>query len=214
MAKNKKSFILYCDYIHTFNQLPDDVAGKLIKHLFEYVNDENPKTDELIIKAVFEPIKQQLKRDLKKYEGIQDRNRTNGAKGGRPKKPKENQENPLGLSGNPKNPKKPVTVTVTDTDTVNDNEVDISINKIEEKVNRVIKTFGETNYDSNVRHYKTSKEELTSHLSRFLEIKKSDDTFKNKPYNNIITWFWNWCNSTSKPKEVRQETKAPWLGNN
>ena len=106
MADNKKSFILYCDYIHMFKKMPDDLAGKLIKHVLEYVNDNNPVTEEMMVDVLFEPIKQQLKRDLKKYEKIQDRNKTNGLKGGRPKKPRETENNPVGLTGNPNNPKK------------------------------------------------------------------------------------------------------------
>lgn len=68
MAKDKKSFILYVDQKDLFNKLPDDIAGKLIKHIYSYVSDENPKSDDLIIEIAFEPIKQQLKRDLKLFE--------------------------------------------------------------------------------------------------------------------------------------------------
>jgi hypothetical protein len=68
MAENKKSFILYCDLIHTIEKMPSDKAGELFKHILEYVNDMNPETDDLIIQLTFEPIKQQLKRDLKKFE--------------------------------------------------------------------------------------------------------------------------------------------------
>ena len=120
MAENKKSFILYCDYIHMFKKMPDDLAGKLIKHVLEYVNDNNPTTDEMMVDILFEPIKQQLKRDLQKYENVAERNKTNGAKGGRPKK-HITQNNPVGLIGNPNNPKKPDTVTDTVTDNVTDN---------------------------------------------------------------------------------------------
>lgn len=67
MAENKKGFILYANYISTIKQLPDDVAGRLIKHIFSYVNDENPQTDELLVNIVFEPIKNHLKDDLEKY---------------------------------------------------------------------------------------------------------------------------------------------------
>jgi hypothetical protein len=67
MAEGKNSFVLYADYIGTFEELTDDEAGKLIKHLFRYVNDENPVTDDKLIKIAFEPIKQQLKRDLQKW---------------------------------------------------------------------------------------------------------------------------------------------------
>ena len=66
MAENKKSFILYCDIIHTIEKLDDVDAGKLFKHVLRYVNDMNPETDHLITQIAFEPIKQQLKRDLKK----------------------------------------------------------------------------------------------------------------------------------------------------
>lgn len=63
MAEGKKSFILYADQIHLFEGLEDNEAGVLIKHLFRYVNDMNPECDKLT-KIAFEPIKQQLKRDL------------------------------------------------------------------------------------------------------------------------------------------------------
>jgi hypothetical protein len=68
MAENKKSFVLYADLIHTVNKMPNNKAGELFKHILAYVNDKNPKTDDLIIELTFEPIKQQLKRDLKRYE--------------------------------------------------------------------------------------------------------------------------------------------------
>ena len=68
MAENKKSFVLYADLIHTVNKMPSDKAGDLFKHILSYVNDKNPTTDDLIIELTFEPIKQQLKRDLKRYE--------------------------------------------------------------------------------------------------------------------------------------------------
>jgi len=68
MAENKKSFVLYSDSQGLVNQLPDDVAGRLLKHIYAYVNDENPSTDELLLNIAFEPIKMQLKRDLIKYE--------------------------------------------------------------------------------------------------------------------------------------------------
>jgi hypothetical protein len=86
MAKDKKSFLLYCDQQGVFNKLPDEIAGKLIKHIFAYVNDENPPCDDLLLSIAFEPIKTQLKRDLKKYEVYIGKQKENGAKGGRPKK--------------------------------------------------------------------------------------------------------------------------------
>jgi hypothetical protein len=97
MAKNKKSFITYTDWRDTFNALPDGKAGQLIKHIFAYVNDENPKTEDVLINAVFANIKQQLKRDLKKWEKTStkriDIGRLGGIKSGeaRRSKPKQNE---------------------------------------------------------------------------------------------------------------------------
>jgi len=68
MAENKKSFVLYTDSQGLVNQLPDDVAGRLFKHIYAYVNDEQPITEELLLNIAFEPIKMQLKRDLTKWK--------------------------------------------------------------------------------------------------------------------------------------------------
>lgn len=114
MATNKKSFIFYCDWIDTFQQLPDDKAGELIKFILSYVNDENPKTDDVLINAVFAQFKNTLKRDLQKWEDRAQKNRENGKKGGRPKK---NPKKPTGLN---ENPEKPVSVS----DSVNVNVSD------------------------------------------------------------------------------------------
>ena len=78
MAKNKKSVLIYVDWIATFNKLEDDEAGRLIKHFFSYVNDLNPTSDRLT-ELLFEPIKQQLKRDLKAYEQTCERNSLNAS---------------------------------------------------------------------------------------------------------------------------------------
>ena len=106
MAKDKNSFVLYCDLIHTVRKLRKEDAGDLFLHILEYVNDNNPTTENPIVDIAFEPIKQSLKRDLKKYEQRAERSRENGKKGGRPKKPKK----PSGLIQNPTEPKKPDSV--------------------------------------------------------------------------------------------------------
>tara|TARA_R110001606_G_scaffold364266_1_gene518638 strand:+ start:1248 stop:1934 length:687 start_codon:yes stop_codon:yes gene_type:complete len=72
MAEDKKGFILYADQKELFNQLPNDKAGELIKHIFAYVNDENPITEDLIINMAFTPIKQQFKRDLEKWQSTRE----------------------------------------------------------------------------------------------------------------------------------------------
>jgi hypothetical protein len=81
MAKDKKGVILYCDLIHTVTKLSDDEAGKLFKHYLAYINDLNPEIEDKLIQIVFEPIKQNLKRDLKKWEK-QLKQRSNAGKKG------------------------------------------------------------------------------------------------------------------------------------
>ncbi len=114
MAKDKKSFLLYADQKSVFAQLPDEIAGKLIKHIFCYVNDENPSSDDLLINIAFEPIKQQLKRDLQKYENIRERNSANARM----------RWDAVALSGMPKDTKNADNDNdnVNDTDNVNDKD--------------------------------------------------------------------------------------------
>lgn len=81
MAKDKKGFILYADQKALFEQLPNEKAGELIKFIFAYVNDENPLTEDLIINLAFTPIKQQLKRDLIKFEETKEKRSEAGKAG-------------------------------------------------------------------------------------------------------------------------------------
>jgi len=77
MAKDKKTILVYADWISIFEKLEDAEAGKLIKHFFNYVNDQNPSAPDRLTDIIFEPMKQQLKRDLKKYEAICLKNKEN-----------------------------------------------------------------------------------------------------------------------------------------
>lgn len=175
MAKNKTSFLLYVDLVHTVGKLSDDQAGKLFKHILSYVNDENPVLNDLILELVFEPIKQQLKRDLKRYEAICLRNKDNGSKGGRPKsktkKPKKpsglftNPNNPDGSRNNPNNPDEP--------DNDNDNDTDIDYKSIIEnyhtlcpKMSKVEKLTGKRQGFVNARFAEFGISKITEVLRR------------------------------------------------
>ena len=81
MAEEKKSFILYVDLIHTIEKLPNEDAGELFKHILRYVNDKNPTTENILVDVTFEPIKQQLKRDLKAWECSKEEKSIAGIKG-------------------------------------------------------------------------------------------------------------------------------------
>lgn len=123
MAENKKSFILYADLIHTVRKMPKDKAGELFLTILSYVNDEDPGIDDLLVEVAFEPVKQQLKRDLKRWEDYRGKQSLNGKKGGRPAKPSDTepydktQNNPSLLDESQKS----LNVNVNVNDTVTDN---------------------------------------------------------------------------------------------
>tara|TARA_R100000734_G_scaffold3152_1_gene2958 strand:- start:3243 stop:3806 length:564 start_codon:yes stop_codon:yes gene_type:complete len=80
--KNKKGFILYADINTTVNKLSDEYAGKLFKHILSYVNDEEPTTNDMLLEIAFEPIKQQLKRDLDRWKNTKTKRAEAGRLGG------------------------------------------------------------------------------------------------------------------------------------
>lgn len=82
MAENKKSFIAYVDWSETFKMLSDEDAGKLVKHLFSYVNDEHPVIDNPMLNMAFLPMRLALKRDLEKYKLVKEKKAEAGRKGG------------------------------------------------------------------------------------------------------------------------------------
>lgn len=142
MATGKSSFVLYVDIIHTVRKLPKDKVADLFLTILAYVNDENPKVDDPMVDIVFEPIKQQLKRDLKKWEKTLKKKSEGGKKGmaARWKKDKivkdpittDNivKESITTITDNV-NVNDTVTVNVNDNVTVNDAEKEILANPIQ-----------------------------------------------------------------------------------
>lgn len=119
MAVGKKNVIVYTDWISTFELLSDEEAGKLIKHFFRYVNDQEPEPPDRLTEILFEPIKTTLKRDLDKWEVKAEKARINGKGGGRPKT-ENNPEKPDRLFIDEK---KPVSVSVSVSDSVSVKEI-------------------------------------------------------------------------------------------
>ena len=132
MFTNKKSFILYCDLIHTVSKLNDEQAGKLFKHILSYVNDENPVTEDLITNLAFEPVKQALKRDLVKYEKLCEKNKENIRKRWDTKK-NENIPNDTTVYERIRTDTKN-----TDNDNDNDNDIVVDVNS---EINALFKLF-------------------------------------------------------------------------
>ena len=119
--ENKKSFVLYSDLMDIVNDLSDEQAGKLIKIIVDYVNDRNPEVEDQLLKIAFLPIKNQLKRDLKKWEDIKVKRSESGKLGGRPKK-QTKAKKANGFSEKQTKAKKAVNVNVSVSDNVNVND--------------------------------------------------------------------------------------------
>lgn len=127
MAENKKSFVAYADWKETFDKLPDEVAGKLIKHIFAYVNDENPVSDDFVIEAIFSNIKNTLKRDLKKWESQLEQRREAGKRSAEQRALTKSNERSISLNETQRNS--------TVSDSVSDS---VSVNEIKEKNNTAL----------------------------------------------------------------------------
>jgi len=199
MADGKKSFVLYCDLIHVVKKLPKDKAGELLVTILEYVNDLNPVVQDLTVELVFEPIKQQLKRDLKKWEsGQSDRiqkARVAGIASGEARRTKSNSvdENELSSSNRTKR-----------TANVNGN---VSVTGI--KSTKEIDTVVVKEQEINNNFYQFFRRAAGSHLSE-QELRHEVGKFRNK-YPNIQpntagalinTWVNNIGNEKPKDKKM------------
>lgn len=198
MAKNKKSFVLYCDMIYTVELLEDEQAGQLLKMILAYVNDQNPDTDNLLLQVAFEPIKRQLKRDLKNYEERAQRSRTNGKLGGRPSK---NPKKPSGLIKNPDEPKKP------DNDNVNVNDSVINKYSIHKTYLRDIENRKDTDYgawlDGLYGMYKLKSGTIGKLLGVFCQHLKATE----KVHDDITLFkkhFANWLGKQEEKKMLNE----------
>lgn len=187
MAQNKKSFLLYCDIIHTVKKMPKADAGELFVHILEYVNDLNPETSNMVVDLVFEPIKQQLKRDLTKYEGIKAKNKENVLK-------RWNKSNTTVYDRIPTDTKNTVNDTVTDTDNDIDKEKKI-INSIEDrklKFSSTLKPFLEKyGKDMLNEFYKywtepnKSKTKFRQETEKFWDLEKRLNTWAGREKNSF-----------------------------
>lgn len=94
MAEGKKSALVYCDFIHSVEPLTDEEAGKVFKHFLRYINDLNPQPPDRLTGLIFEPWKQSLKRDLRKWESICEKRSESGKLGAEAKR-RAKEENPI-----------------------------------------------------------------------------------------------------------------------
>jgi len=158
--KEKKSFVLYSDLIHTTQLLSNEDAGKVFKWVLDYVNDNYPEPLEGLLSAVCEPIKQQLKRDLIKYEKKREQYSVAGklsAESRRLKKEKEINERQRTLTNvEERSTKSTVSVNVSVNDNVNDiNKQKVYSIEVNECFNSILDHFPKS------LHPDTKKKKIT-----------------------------------------------------
>jgi len=181
MAKDKKSFILYSDAIHTVEKLSDTDAGQLLKHLLRYVNDQNPTTENPLVEIAFEPIKQQLKRDLVKFEDVKVK-RSEAGKAGATKRWQDIANANKGIQ------------TIANI-AVNDND---NVNVISKDIYRSFAHLSISNADIEKLLEKYSINEID-------EVLDSIENFKgNKKYTSLYLTANKWLSKNKKSTEVEE----------
>lgn len=195
MADGKKSFVLYCDMKHTVDLLDDALAGKLLKHLLRYVNDEDPEIDDLLLKIAFEPIKRQLKRDLGHWEETRvkrvESGHLGGIKSGQSRRKKQNQANEASAL-NPKQTEANEAVNVNGTVTVNDNVINKINNNGTNWEDIKIKWQGDFRWKEKVsRDKKIDVVAVEKKMTEFIAGIELKEDYKDIPglKNHFINWY-------------------------
>lgn len=182
MAKDKKGFILYADQQELFKQLSDEKAGELIKFIFSYVNDEEPVSKDVIINLAFTPIKQQLKRDLKKFEEIKEKRSIAGKTGANKR------------WQNIANDSKRIQTIAKIADNVNDN--------VNDKVINIYRSFAHLSLS--VEEYKKLTKDYTD--EQIDEVLDAIENFSgNKKYKSLYLTVKNWIKDKPKKNELKDD---------
>lgn len=122
----KESFLIYKSFYKPISKLSDKQLGRLFRAIFKYQLGEIVTVEE-DIEIAFEFFKNQFEIDENKYQGIVERNRSNGSKGGAPKRAKNDHSDEIKTAQtNPNNPMGFLEPKKADNDNVNDNNKSLS----------------------------------------------------------------------------------------
>lgn len=203
MAENKTSFVLYSDSKSIIDLLTNEQAGLLLKTLFAYVNDENPKIDSSIA-LVFEMIKLQLKRDLKKWEQTKEGRSIAGKASAEARRlAKLNEQNPTNSTNVTFVQQSLTNPTVSVSDNVS---VSVSVNDIKEK--RVVKKFSPPLLQDVILYFAENdfSKELATKAFKYYETGDWKDGKGNQVRNwkqkMQSVWFKEENKTTAKPKFI------------
>lgn len=202
MAEGKKSALIYCDLINVVEKMKDVDAGKLFKHFLRYINDQNPEAPNQIVEIVFEPIKQQLKRDLKRWENISEKNREKAEK----RWSKEMPKNAAASNGIKKDAKNADTDTVTDTDNDTVTVIPLKGDLIEIFFNDLENS---SEFEKICRALNLSRETLLSHIPEFR--KKAELSYPT--FQRFCGHFKNYVNTVLNTKKEKTSSGITRLAN-
>ena len=200
--EGKKSFVLYTDQREIFEELSDEDAGKLIKHIFSYVNDENPETEDKFIRLAFLPIKTQLKRDLKIWDQKKQLRSEAGKKGGLAKASKSsNATNSLAKPSNAKNDLANLAVNVNGN--VNDinKEVFFSLNELEDELAKE-KPMQRPYFLRMQELYAISESQVKDYFTKWKLLKEGEAMTISKAQNSFNLYLKNSLISNQGSKEI------------
>lgn len=214
MAEGKKSFVLYSDYITIFEELTDEEAGKMVKHLFRYVNDSEPVLQDRMLRLIFEPIKNQLKRDLKDWEAKRSKyskaGKIGGLKSGESRRSRSKRSDALKNETN-----EAVTVTDTVTVTVINNTPDSKNEKWNTKptdadINLLLPELTEGAVIQQYRFTKNksiTKQQVAGLWAVFKAQNFTGEKFYQSP-KQVYSHFINWC-KTQEIKDFEEKQAQP-----
>jgi len=217
MAENKKSFVLYSDYHEVFSELSNNDAGELIKHILKYVNDEDPVTENQIVKVSFIPIKLQLKRDLIKYEDKKEQWSEAGKRSAESRRLKKlNEINERSTeSTNVKTVVTESTVTVNDTVTVNViNKIDYqalldTLNTAFSRSFKLINKKVRSSYEARLKEG-YSKDQIMNAINNC----KINDYHKENNYQYCTPEFFSRAEILDKYSNVTKQDKVVYASHN
>ena len=222
MEEDKISFVLYSDQRGQFDKLSDEQAGKLVKHMFSYVNLEYPEGD-FITELAFEPIKTQLKRDKKKWDKTKEGRSKAGKASAEAKKNKRqqastNSTNVKIVEQTPTNPtvnvNDNVNVTVNDNvnvidNSINNNKSGLILKNVEIEMLNSSEWIVSVCRNAKAQGLKLSPEQCKEYISRFC-IEQQACGELDRPFRELKKHFIHWvitklkCEPTKKKPNDNQ----------
>jgi hypothetical protein len=199
--EGKKSFVLYTDQREIFEELSDSDAGKLIKHIFSYVNDENPETEDKLLRLAFLPIKTQLKRDLRTWDEKKQQRSEAGKKGGLAKS--SNAKQSLAKPSNATNDVANLAVNVNVNGNVNDinKEVFFSLNELEEELQKE-KPMQRPYFLRMQELHGISESKVKDYFTKWKLLKEGEAMTISKAQNSFNLYLKNSLTSNQGTKEI------------